>query len=200
MGCTTVLGIDGDYVIAEGGSGGGGTGGRPSSSGSGGMTPPTQADASPDGTATVGRGGSGGTGGVPPVGGTGGLSEEAGLNPGCGPCQPNEKCCGGVCTPPAPIVGCSLNGCDPCLPQSMGAVPVCVLGACTEECALGYVEMAGGCVPSGAGGSGGGGNPVCDPRQCSCFLVPTGVIPCCTDFDRCGCTFAPGAYCFGTGP
>ena len=66
---------------------------------------------------------------------------------------------------------------------------------------MGYVDMGGTCVPMNAGGAGGagGGGPRCTASQCPCFLL-SGIFPCCTTFDTCGCTFAPGAYCFQTGP
>jgi hypothetical protein len=46
---------------------------------------------------------------------------------------------------------------------------------------------------SGTGGSSSGG---CPASGCTNSCFPVGVLACCTDFGTCGCTWAPGAYCF----
>jgi hypothetical protein len=58
--------------------------------------------------------------------------------------------------------------------------------------------VSGGSSGTGASGTGGSTTPpssggCSSPCTQSCF--PVGVLPCCTAAGRCGCTWAPGAYC-----
>jgi hypothetical protein len=50
---------------------------------------------------------------------------------------------------------------------------------------------------SGAGGSSGTGSSSsgCPASGCTNSCFPAGAFSCCTAFDSCGCTWAPGAYC-----
>jgi hypothetical protein len=63
----------------------------------------------------------------------------------------------------------------------------------------------GGSAQAGSGGSaqagsGGTSQPTMPPSsggRCNCtqLCFPIGILPCCTASGRCGCTWAPGAYC-----
>lgn len=206
-GCTTMLGIDGDYVSAST-THGGGAGGR---HGDG-------SDASPAGSGAeagfVNLGGSGGAAGAD-TGGTGGTGAGSGgaPPPSCSgdaaACLAGRKCCTGACLVPAPLIGCSLDGCAPCPEPPRDGVAVCNGTQCGVLCNPGFVEQAGGLCASaasgGAPGTGGapstggrtstatGGQPAatCDPKRCA-PCVPVGPFGCCKNNGTCGCTWAPG--------
>jgi hypothetical protein len=65
--------------------------------------------------------------------------------------------------------------------------------------AAGGASGAGGSPAGGSAGSGsdrpGGGTRGCMPA-CNNTCFPVGILPCCTALGTCGCTWAPGAYCF----
>jgi hypothetical protein len=208
--CTSILDIDNDYVLeaAEGGNAGG-TSGQVGATGGAPVT-------------TGGAGGKGGTSGSPGVttggsssggvdAGTGGIAVPATCDQGV-TCDAGMKCCTGrdprndnpiaICTGPSVFVGCTLDGCDPCPPPPEFSDPVCRDEVCGFDCWPGFLKEGNLCVPDGpdddAGGSGGtpgtGGAPACDVRNCTgCSLF--GPFPCCTPSNRCGCTYAPMAYC-----
>lgn len=218
VGCTSLLGIDGKYVLeatqdsglggsspAAGGGGplstGGSLGGFSGASGgtaSGGM--PNTGGTSPGGTA------SGGSGGVTDSGADGGL---ASCDADAASCTSGEKCCPAVvqsgepprksCVAPTPIVGCNAPDCNGC-PQPPNSVAVCnAQGACDFQCSQGYVRTGTECQPSatGSGGAGGSTGATCDPLKCpasSCNIA--GPFPCCTPNKTCGCTWAVGAICY----
>lgn len=66
-------------------------------------------------------------------------------------------------------------------------------------------DAGGGSTPTpGAGRDAGASRPptpagapaaACDPFTCTNECSAAGPFPCCTLFDTCGCTWAPGAYC-----
>jgi hypothetical protein len=211
IGCTSMLGIDGEYVEGVKSAGSGGAGGRVSAHGG-----------------SVGDGGAGETGGSSSGGsGSGGLAKggaggAGGANAACGAsgaCGSGEKCCTAAtdagtakfCIAPEPAVGCSLtnNNCERCPPPPDNAIAVCdVNHLCNIQCIKGYTRNVSQCDPSGTGGAGGqgglgaGGAPVCSPRTCP-GLVPPGqkgctvfsAFPCCKNDGNCGCTYVAGAYC-----
>jgi hypothetical protein len=200
MGCTTILGIDGDYVpedsaelVTTGGAGGTGSGGT----GSGGMGGST--------------GGSAGVGAAGQSGGAAGADAST--------CPDGQKLCSGECYAPAPLVGCSLDGCEPCPVNAPNAIAICDGEGCSLECIPGYEPSPseGMCVPAGTGGSGGGGGSggsagtggtggtggaggsggSCDPLGCpTAACGPAGPFRCCRIDGRCGCTWALGAICY----
>jgi hypothetical protein len=213
--CTSLLGIDGDYVAgASGTSGGrGGTGGLPAASG-GNETA---------GGGLVGDGGSatgGGTanGAATNGGSSGGGAGRTGAANGCADangCSSGEKCCQvpteggvlGVCVAPTPAFGCTLDDCAPCSLPTNG-VPVCANDQCDVECNFGYEKQAGECVLTGTGGAGGGGGgggaggrPACKPLCCSPCLIPYPNPTCCQTDGTCGCSFLYVLKCYPrTGP
>jgi hypothetical protein len=207
-GCTSLLGIDGDYVEASSSG--------PHHPGAGGATPggDAAADATSPGAGGLGAGGtsSGGNGGAAETGGSvsGGGTGGSGLCQSVSDCSAGEKCCtppgsGGsasdkICSPPIAIVGCNASSCMPCpAPQSDG-VPTCVNGGCAIQCNPGFHLFRGNCVPvsGGTGGSNGAGGSgsKCDPKTCSSSCGLAGPLPCCTSNGTCGCTWAPGAVCY----
>jgi hypothetical protein len=206
FGCTTLAGIDDDYVQAtplpvagRGGSGGALGGG---SAGDGGAL------GSLGSAGTLGSGGSSGSagttaGGSAGTGGTGGMT-----------CSLGQKFCNGECTLPRPLVGCALDSCMPCdvLPPDNGHA-TCDDEICSFECDANFVLSQGKCVPMGTGGTGGtagtsgtggtagtagtggsGGGP-CVMQQCR-GCIPHGPFGCCLNSTTCGCTWAPGAVCY----
>jgi hypothetical protein len=158
---------------------------------------------------SAGDGGFGGVIGGPPIGGGGGdLGSSGSGNGGSGTaCTGTQKLCGGMCVENGPTVGCTIDTCDPC-PALWNAKSGCAEGACTITCNSGYVKEGNLCVAPGSGGSAGsggstgaggssggaGGSGSCVPSSCpGCSVV--GPFPCCNAARRCGCTWAPGAYC-----
>jgi hypothetical protein len=206
--CTSMLGIDGDYVQGIK-TGSGGAGGNVSASGG-----------------SAGDGGAGETGGSGDGGsasggtGSGGLAS-GGANAGCGTsgaCGSGEKCCAppgnvidgaappSVCVKPAPLFGCGPTDCGPC-PVPMNGIAVCTRDQCDFVCNSTYDRVGNLCQPGGAGGVGGGSGgsgaggappPPCtktDSSKCAqCF--PIGLFTCCRNNATCGCTWAPGPLCY----
>jgi len=208
LGCTSVLGIDGDYVldtreaglVAAGGSTTGGnmneTGGAESggTSGSG-------------GSATGGRSGMIGNGGIVATGGmkaTGGIGASGGSS-SCdadgASCPSGQKCCPApqqpgataFCADPAPLVGCDARDCAPCDAPPDNGVAVCSAGQCDFQCNANFTRKGSVCEADGAGGGGGaggspgtGGAPTCVRTNCpGCgFAGPFG---CCKSNGTCGC-------------
>jgi hypothetical protein len=215
--CTSMLGIDGDYVQGvKGGSGG-----------AGGKVPESGGSAGDGGAGETGGSSSGGrgTGGLL-SGGAGGAGGAADAGRGCGAaagdCPSGQKCCASAdgtltsCFVPEPAVGCSLTSspttlsCDRCPAPPNNAIAVCDANhACATQCIPGYkADGSGACVPSGSGGAGGqggsgtGGNPPCDYRKCPGLVAPgqpgctfLSAFPCCKNDGKCGCTYAAAAYC-----
>jgi hypothetical protein len=208
MACTSVLGIDGDYVLGTRDSGlvsagGSGTGGGAETGGA------------ETGGAETGGGGTG-SGGGPATGGienTGGRS--TGGSPSCdadgAACPSGQKCCPAPsdpssksCADPLPIVGCSARGCAPCPAPPADGIAVCATGQCDFECVNGTTRTGSQCEATGTGGAGGAGGsgtggtpptPPCKQGTCGgCGLI--GPFPCCRSNMSCGCTYAPGAVCY----
>lgn len=220
--CTSLLGIDGQYVVGltdEGGtpSAGGGTGSvSPESGGGGGVVSGTGGA-----TSTGGAGGAtsmGGAGGTASGGATTSLVDASGCTVGGDTCPVGQKCCpalNGVdtfCTPPEPSVGCTLNACDRCPQPPPNGVAICNDSEqCDIRCNLNFTSSGGQCVPSGGsggatGGSGGSsGTATCDPKKCPAAGQPgskctiASPFPCCKSDGSCGCTWATtgssSAYC-----
>lgn len=206
-GCANILGIDGDYVAedslvlseagaaTDGGSVSSGAGG--SSSGAGGSGA-AGAGASAGGAAGGSPGGASGSGGL---GAGGGMPPDAaGGQGGADPmpcpdgCPDGEKCCDGVCVPPSPNFGCTLDSCDRCGSIPNNAVGKCNGDACGFECIPGYMQDGNQCVPDSSAGGAGGGIPTCDPATCPPCVTAV-YAPCCQDNGACGCAF-PFAPCF----
>ncbi len=194
VGCTQVLGIDGEYTLDVTASGG-------AHHGSGGAL-------------NKGGGGALGGGGGVPIDGAGGLASET-----CGgtACSGATKCCtfpqpdGGVidsCVQMAPIVGCAQPGCDVHCGAPVNGTATCTAdGLCGHQCNEGYrfAGNDGGCDPisTGAGGRGGlGGAPGAGGAASTCVAtgcpgcIPVGPFGCCKSDGTCGCTWAPGAICY----
>jgi len=152
-----------------------------------------------DGTAGVWKDAAGGDGGFGGSGGAGaGATGSGGL--GGAACPEGEKRCQGSCVPPAPLVGCSLEGCDPCGAPPDYAVAVCDGVKCSHKCIPEATASGEECIPNASGGSGGtagaagassGGAGSCDPscpvdggcNTCpGCLLTPG----CCLADGRCG--------------
>ncbi len=216
-GCTSLLGIDGKYVLeATQDSGLGG-----STSSTGGGSPVSTGGAAPGGfsgaSGGTASGGTPDTGGTEP-GGTGGSGGTLDAGAGGGPpscdadaalCTGGDKCCPAVvqqgepprksCVAPTPIVGCNSADCNGC-PQPPNSVAVCsAQGACDFQCNQGFSRVGAGCQSSmmGSGGAGGSGGATCDPLKCpasACNIA--GPFPCCTPNKTCGCTWAVGAICY----
>ena len=168
-------------------------------------------DARASGGARMGSGGAPASGGHPANGGTAGSSAHAGTNGGGGAggitssggtvasdggtpndggaCYSGYKFCGGLCTPPAPRVGCALTGCQPCtlMPPANGYV-TCSNDQCTFDCLSGYIKKGSTCEGSGVGGSAGAGN--CQLSSCPNCGVTFGPA-CCTSAGKCGCPVVP---------
>jgi hypothetical protein len=196
--CAVQVDTNAPIVPEDGGLGSGGIGGD-GGSGSGGDS----------GSGSGGDGGFGGVIGGPPLGGTGGDVGGGGDvgtgNGGSGTmCAAPQKLCNGMCVDNGPTVGCTLDTCEAC-PALWNAKSGCADGACTITCNSGYVKEGNLCVAPGSGGStgaggssggagGAGGGGSCVPSSCpGCSVV--GPFPCCNAARRCGCTWAPGAYC-----
>jgi hypothetical protein len=198
-GCTTMLGIDGEYVAVQ--ASGKGAGGRHGDS-----------DAASGGVETggfidVGGAGSGGA----ETGGTGsGGATALSCSRDAATCPTGDKCCTGVCVAPAPLIGCSLDGCTPCPEPPANGVAVCNGALCGIECNPGFVMKSGACIATASGGATGAGGrtatggragtggapaPTCDAKKCP-GCVPVGPFGCCKNNGTCGCTWAPGAICY----
>jgi hypothetical protein len=168
-------GLDGDAGVAHG-SGGArpGTAGAPANGGrpaSGGGHPET--------------GGAAGAGGITTS--SGGTASTGGLSDDGGACLSGWKFCGGICTLPAPRVGCGLTGCQPCTlqPPANGYV-TCGGDQCVFECLSGYQKNGVQCEGSGAGGS----TNNCPLASCPNCNVQQG-SKCCTSDGKCGCPLIP---------
>ncbi|HEX3593580.1 MAG TPA: hypothetical protein VHU80_00725 [Polyangiaceae bacterium] len=148
------------------GSGGAATGGTSGSTGGSG-----------NGSGGSGKGGTAGSG-------TGGSGDA-----GAGACQSGQKSCGGVCTPPAPRVGCGTTGCDPCtLTAPQNGYVTCTNNACAFDCLSGYTKMGDMCMGSGNGQGGAGScNASKCAQNCSVIFGPA----CCTSAGKCGCPAIP---------
>jgi hypothetical protein len=213
LGCTSVLGIGGDYVLGTeeaglGGLGGGATGGQPSETGglaSGGM--PESGGSSSGGRHSGGAATGGAT--------TGGAAGSSGATASCdsdgASCPSGQKCCpvpestAMGCIDPLPLVGCDNAGCTPCPAPPKDGIAICVTGQCDFECINGTTKKGNACETSGTGGSGGAGGgsgtggappvPPCEQPSCNgCGLI--GPFRCCRADKSCGCTYAPGAVCY----
>jgi hypothetical protein len=181
LGCTSMLGIDGDYTLAQSNP----TGGAP---GSGGRSPEGSSGGSEDGgahasggTADGGEHASGGTadGGAEATGGGGGGASGSGGV--AGECETGKKLCSvmGVemCVTPDPSNGCGPTGCNVC-PFPPGGYATCE----GTSCGFGYFPDAGN---AGTGGRPGtckdnADCPACGSVAGCCAVIPAGV---------CGCNF-----------
>ncbi|HVW23911.1 MAG TPA: hypothetical protein VHC69_00980 [Polyangiaceae bacterium] len=104
-----------------------------------------------------------------------------------GSCQSGQKFCGGLCTPPAPRVGCGLTGCDACTTQApQNGYVTCTNNQCAFDCLSGYTKMGNSCVGSGTGGSSGN----CNVSKCPVCNIVSGPA-CCTNDGKCGCPAIP---------
>jgi hypothetical protein len=137
----------------------------------------------------LGTGGTSGAGGKTlPTGGTGGQGSGGAAGTG-GTCATGQKYCGGLCTPPAPRVGCGLTGCEPCtLVAPANGYVTCANGQCVFDCLSGYKKTVDKCEGTGAGGTGGAGT--CNLPSCPECAVVTGAA-CCTAAGKCGCPTIP---------
>lgn len=180
---------------ADGGSSSTDTGGTTSANGgtsSGGTTSASGGKTSSSGGTTSASGGTTSTagGGGKASGGTssGGTTGTGGMTGDGGSCQTGQKFCGGLCTPPAPRVGCGLTGCDACTTQApQNGYVTCTNNQCAFDCLSGYTKMGDSCVGSGAGG-GSSGN--CNVSKCPVCNVVSGPA-CCTNDGKCGCPAIP---------
>jgi hypothetical protein len=158
-----------------------GTGGMASVGGKTGM-----GGTSSGGTTGGGSGGkaAGGTnsGGAP----SGGMTSNGGA---AGSCSAGQKTCNGMCTPPAPRVGCGLTGCDACTDTApANGYITCTANACTFDCLSGYTKMGTQCMGSGNGQGGAGScSATRCPQNCSVVFGPA----CCTTDGKCGCPLIP---------
>lgn len=175
------------------GAGGFGSGGMPLGPGgmvgmggkaSGGM-PGMGGKAATGGTSSGGTSSGGTSSGGKASGGagTGGTADPDGGN-----CAAGQKFCGGLCTPPAPRVGCGLTGCDPCsITAPANGYVTCSNNQCTFDCLSGFTKSGNSCMGTGNGG-GGAGN--CQPSRCmNCGAV---LGPgCCNAQGKCSCPLIP---------
>lgn len=192
--------------ISTGSGGGSSTGGGKTNTGgvnqggSGGTLPETGGKAS--------TGGRSSTGGAAPTGGAtsmGGTSSGGRPQTDASACGAGEKYCGGVCTPPAPGIGCDLSSsCTACPgPAPANGVLACdkTNNTCSFVCLSGFTKQGNSCVSnSGNGGSGNGGSTGtggsttgCVASQCpSCGVV---LGPACCVSGKCGCPifYIPGS-------
>jgi|SoiMethySBSTD1v2_1073268.scaffolds.fasta_scaffold01972_16 hypothetical protein len=192
-------GLDGYAGVGFSGIGGDGTGGSGAGIGGSGA-----------GVGGSGVGGNAGVFGDPSFGGANGQGQggdvssggAAGTGGSTTECMPPQKRCNGSCVDPGPKTGCGPSDCTAC-PAPFNSTAGCAEGQCTLTCNTGYVLSNGVCMSQGTGGSGSGGSSgsgsggstgSCNPTSCpGCSVI--GPIPCCTAARRCGCTWAPGAYC-----
>jgi hypothetical protein len=185
VGCTTLAGLDQDYVREEsieeaGGSAGtgvgsagglGGEGGTGSIGGLGGADGVGAASGAAgasgasgaNGASTAGGagsvGGAVGAGGTDPPDAAGGSAGSAGTDSAdSGPtCAQGEKRCGDVCVKPSVSFGCSLADCTPCPDAAPNTEVFCGEQRCEAKCLSGFVPSGGQCVPQNSV-DGGGGN------------------------------------------
>jgi hypothetical protein len=178
----------GGMPVGPGGTpaaGGSGTGGKASGGmGSGGKA--SGGMAGPGGSG--GKGGTGGTAGIGMGGKASGGMASGGANPGdAGNCPAGQKFCGGLCTPPAPKVGCAASGCTPCtLTAPMNGYITCTNNQCAFDCLSGYTKNGAACEGSGAGGNVG----TCNLNSCPECNIVSGP-KCCTAAGKCGCPAIP---------
>jgi hypothetical protein len=206
-GCSSMLGIDGDYAELRDGSGGVvGVGDFPSQSGggtaavfgSGGRSVPPETG----GTIMVFDAGSGG---APAAGGNAPIEATV-----CAPgdCGSQQKCCpmlAPLCLDHAPIIGCSAASCDPCPAPPDKGIAVCEAGACAILCNDGYMKQGSTCVPNGTGGKGGTGGTMgagggtggasCVAQNCPACNI-AGPVKCCRNDGNCGCSWAATFVCY----
>jgi hypothetical protein len=158
-------------------SGGKASGGMPGTGGGKAAGGTSGGGASSGGSAAGGKGGGSGAG-------SGGASD-----PGDGgSCQAGQKFCGGVCTPPAPRVGCGTTGCDACtLTAPANGYVTCTANQCAFDCLSGFTKMGNTCTGSGTGQGGAGS---CRPQSCMNCGVVLGP-GCCTQAGKCGCPLIP---------
>jgi len=106
------------------------------------------------GASTGGKGGTGGSGSGGKATGGGGMSS-GGADPGDGGnCPSGQKFCGGLCTPPAPRVGCDLTDCSPCtIMAPQNGYVTCANNQCAWDCLSGYTKNADKCEGMGTGGN-----------------------------------------------
>ena len=186
-GCTTVLGIDGNYVPSSG-----------TATPPGGQGGDIAVDAASNGGDPSSAGGAESSGGGTPASLEGGACATV--------CTSTEKCCSRSCVAPSPLSGCSSTACSPCAKPPDHAESVCNGEACGFKCATGYATQGQTCSllsssgGAGGGGSGAGGKPAtCDPGTCPvCPTLPT--LPfqiyeaCCQSNGKCGCEL-PASAC-----
>jgi hypothetical protein len=159
-GCSSMLGIDGEYapVGLQDGSGGiVGAGDLPSHAGgttlflgTGGSSPVMQGEGGTTPVFDAGSGSSAAGGSVP-------VEAAVCVSTDCGS---DQKCCptlSAMCLDQAPIIGCSAASCEPCPAPPSHAVAVCEAGQCAIVCNDGYTKQGSSCVASGTGGQGGAG-------------------------------------------
>lgn len=198
-GCTSMLGIDGDYVaqgiVSSGGheSGGGGSPGT-----TGGLSGNVGEDAGLVDTANGGV-----SGGGSPDGAFGTTGGDANVVDAQTPCPTGRKRCTingtEACVAPDPSIGCGLTGCDRCTwpPHGYG---ICNGDQCDFACISGYVRHGDRCDPisndggSSGGGGGTGGISLCsrssDCPACGPFLG------CCVPLlSTCGCWYSVFNLC-----
>jgi len=157
-GCTTLAGIDGEYVPITGELGGtentGGAGGAAGSGGSGGVSGFGGSGGSSAAGGSSGTAGAQGSAGTIGSGGTGNADGTGGTGSGC---PANQKRCGTECVTTSVENGCSAEVCDAC-PAVLHGLPICnATNDCSFRCDDHYVVEDKGCVPESTGGSGGSG-------------------------------------------
>lgn len=177
----------GDVGQGDGGSTVSSTGGTTAESGgktgSGGTSSTGGKSSSSGGTASGGTS-STGSGGMA----SGGTTGTAGTSGDAGSCKTGEKSCGGLCTPPAPRVGCGLTGCDACtITAPQNGYITCANNQCVFDCLSGYTKMGNSCTGTGAGG---GSSGSCNASKCPVCNVVSGPA-CCTSQGKCGCPAIP---------
>ncbi len=215
LGCTSVLGIDGNYVLGteEAGlvsAGGAASGGNGDTGGaeSGGADPGGQSSGGRNSGGTVTSGGTG-PGGATTGGTAGSPGGAASCDADGASCASGQKCCAPPgaatksCVGPLPIVGCEAADCTPCPAPPQDGIAICTAGQCDFECSNGTTRNGNACESTGAGGAGGAGGgtggtpptPPCEQPSCrGCGLI--GPFRCCRADKSCGCTYAPGAVCY----
>jgi hypothetical protein len=208
-GCSSMLGIDGEYVPVElqPGSGGfQGAGDFPSQSGGG-----TAAVFGSGGSSPV-MPGSGGAFLILDAGSSGAVAAGGSAPMEAAVCVPTEcgskqKCCSelsAACLDEAPIVGCSDPSCEPCPAPPSKGIAVCEAGACAILCNDGYTKQGSTCVANGTGGqggaggnagSGGAGGAACVADKCPACNI-AGPVKCCRNDGSCGCSWAATFVCY----
>jgi hypothetical protein len=138
------------------------------------------------GASTGGMGGAGGRGSGGKA--TGGGMSSGGADPGDGGnCPSGQKFCGGLCTPPAPRVGCDLTDCTACtITAPANGYVTCANNQCAWDCLSGYMKNADKCEGMGTGGNTGN----CKASSCPPCNVVSGPA-CCTSSGQCGCPAIP---------